>query len=95
MIPVEITKQAHKEILIIKGTKGIPEDYFLRIGVRGGGCSGVEYYVGFDLEKDSDKIYEIEGVKILIDKKDFMHLLGVSLDFVEHEDERGFDFIKK
>ncbi len=94
MLPLEITEQAKEEILVIKNTKGIPEDYHLRIGVRGGGCSGVDYFVGFDTEKETDKSYELEGFKVLIEKKDFMHLIGVSLDFVEHEDERGFEFNK-
>ena len=94
MIPVEITPQAHQEIIAIKNTKGIPEDYYLRIGVRGGGCSGVDYFVGFDQEKETDKIYDLGEVKVLIEKKDFMHLIGVSLDFVEYENERGFEFNK-
>ena len=94
MIPVDITEKAHQEIITIKNTKGIPEDYYLRIGVRGGGCAGVDYYVGFDTEKDTDKMYDLGSVKILIEKKDFMHLIGVKLDFVEYEDERGFEFNK-
>tara|TARA_B100000809_G_scaffold243504_1_gene268566 strand:+ start:221 stop:508 length:288 start_codon:yes stop_codon:yes gene_type:complete len=94
MIPVEITPQAHQEIIAIKNTKGIPEDYYLRIGVRGGGCSGVDYFVGFDQEKETDKVYDLGDVKVLIEKKDFMHLIGVSLDFVEYENERGFEFNK-
>ena len=94
MIPVEITPQAHQEIIAIKNTKGIPADYYLRIGVRGGGCSGVDYFVGFDQEKETDKIYDLGEVKVLIEKKDFMHLIGVSLDFVEYENERGFEFNK-
>lgn len=94
MIPVEITDKAHEEIVNIKSTKGIPEDYYLRIGVRGGGCAGVDYYVGFDQEKETDKLFDLGAVKVLIDKKDFMHLIGVSLDFVEYEDQRGFEFNK-
>jgi len=41
MIPVDITERAYQEIVTIKDTKGIPEDYYLRIGVRGGGCAGL------------------------------------------------------
>jgi iron-sulfur cluster assembly protein len=95
MIPVQITKNARQEIVSIKNTKGVPEDYYLRIGVRGGGCSGVDYYVGFDQEKASDKKYDLDGVTLLIEKKDFMHLIGVSLDFVEYENQRGFKFNKE
>ena len=94
MIPVDISPQAYQEIVAIKNTKGIPEDYYLRIGVRGGGCSGVDYFVGFDQEKSSDQVFDVEGIKVLIEKKDFMHLIGVSLDFVEYDNERGFEFNK-
>lgn len=92
-LPLKITEVAQSEIKSIKETKGIPEDYHLRIGVKGSGCAGVNYYVGFDTIKNEDKIFEVDGTTIIVAKKDFMHLIGVTLDFVEQHDERGFDFI--
>ncbi|MDB4835308.1 iron-sulfur cluster assembly accessory protein [Cyclobacteriaceae bacterium] len=94
MIPLEITDKALSEIKDIKGSKGIPEDYHLRVGVRGGGCSGADYYVGFDQPTEEDKLFDKEGVQVIIAKKDFMYLIGVVLDFKDDADERGFDFIK-
>lgn len=94
MIPVEITDKAYKEIVAIQNTKGIPDNYFLRIGVKGSGCAGVDYFVGFDQEKETDKLYDLGEVKVLIEKKDFMHLFGVTLNFVDEVDERGFEFEK-
>jgi len=95
MIPVEISDRALQEVRTIKETKGIPEDYFLRIGVRGGGCSGADYYIGFDQEKETDKQFDVEGVKVLIEKKDFMYLIGVKLNFIDEIDQQGFDFEKE
>ena len=95
MIPVEISEEALVEIKNIQDSKGIPQDYYLRIGVKGSGCAGVDYFVGFDQEKETDKMYEFNGVNILIEKKDFMHLFGVKLTFVENNEERGFSFEKE
>ena len=92
-LPLKITDSAQSEIREIKNTKGIPVDYHLRIGVKGSGCAGVNYYVGFDTSKEQDKTFDLNGIKIIVAKKDFMHLIGVTLDFIEHHDERGFDFI--
>ena len=91
--PVSITDAAAAEIRQIMENKNIPEDYGLRIGVRGGkGCAGVNYYVGFDKAKDSDLKYETRGIPVLISKSETMYLVGVTLDFYEGADVRGFTF---
>ncbi len=92
MTPVSLTESAKREILDILSKKKIPEGYAVRIGARGSGCSGVSYVLGFDTQKDDDDKYDIDGIEVLISKKDFMHLIGVEVDFVEHEDEQGFVF---
>ncbi len=94
MIPVTISDKALEEIQGIISQKKIPDDYFLRIGSRGGGCAGVELYLGFDTKKTSDVEYSINDITVLFDKKDFMHLLGNTLDFIEDATERGFVFNK-
>lgn len=94
MIPVTITTKALEEIQGIINQKKIPEDYCLRIGSRGGGCAGVELYLGFDTKKETDVEYTIKEIPVLFDKKDFMHLLGSTLDFVDDASERGFVFNK-
>lgn len=91
-LPVAVTPKAKAEVENIMLRKGIPEGYFLRIGVKGGGCSGISYVLGFDTPKTSDDYYETEGLKVLIEKKHTMYLLGVTLDFEENAEVRGFFF---
>lgn len=91
--PVTISAKAAEEIRKIMQTKNIPADYALRVGVRGGGCSGVSLIIGFDKKKESDLAYEIEGIPVLVDKKHTMYIMGKQVDFHESEDARGFMFI--
>lgn len=92
MLPIKITGQAQKEIKFIFDKKGIPSGYGVRIGVRGAGCSGVSYVLGFDEPDQGDEKYEVDGIAVLIAKKDLMYLLGITLDFVEDSEIRGFVF---
>lgn len=89
--PVEITPRAIKEIKHIFENKGIPEDYGLRIGVRGAGC-GVAFKLGFDKKKEADDEFQVEGVKVLIQKKETMFLVGKKVEFYDETDGRGFFF---
>ena len=91
-IPVKISTKAIKEVKLIMVTKGIPEDYGLRIGVNGAGCAGISYLVGFDKRKESDITFLNEDVTIMIEKKHVMYLVGVELDFYEDTETRGFTF---
>ena len=90
--PVSISIKAAEEIRKIMLTKNIPADYALRIGVRGGGCSGVSLLIGFDKPKASDLQYEAEGIPVLVDKKHTMYIIGKQVDFHEGSDARGFLF---
>ena len=91
--PVEISEKALKEIKKILEKKGIPDGYGLRMGVAGGrGCSGVEYTLGFDKEKEDDQTYEIGGVSVHIQKAQMMFLIGKTVDFYEGSDAKGFLF---
>ncbi|MGB3463821.1 MAG: iron-sulfur cluster assembly accessory protein [Cyclobacteriaceae bacterium] len=93
MQPVVITKEAEKEIHDILTNKNIPDNYGLRVGVKGGrGCAGVNYMLGFDTEKEDDMTYMQSGIKILVKKKEMMFLMGLEVDFYEGADERGFLF---
>ena len=66
----------------------------LRVGVKGGGCSGLMYDLDFDDQmKDGDKIFEDNGVKVVVDKKSLLYLLGTTLDFSGGLNGKGFQFV--
>ena len=90
--PIGLTESAVKEILQIITDKQIPAEYGLRVGVKGGGCSGMSYVLGFDLQKEQDNVYEVNGIRILMEKSHGMYLAGMEIDFVEGLNNRGFSF---
>ena len=92
--PVTITPKAVEEVKNIMNNKGIPKDYALRIGIKGGGCGAMGYVLGFDKLNEADLSYYQNEVPIVIDKKHVMYLMGLVVDFVENSDERGFCFNK-
>lgn len=91
-LPVEITEQALKEIKNILKTKGIPEGYGLRIATKGMGC-GVGFKLGFDKKKETDDEYLVDGVQVLVQKKEMMFLVGKKIEFYNESDGRGFMFV--
>lgn len=92
--PVELSDKAVEEVKSIMQTKGIPEDYGLRIGIKGGGCGAMGFMLGFDQKKEEDIVYSKSDIPIYVDKKHIMYLLGVEVDFYDESDERGFVFNK-
>ena len=93
IVPVLITEKSGTEIKNILTTKNIPADYHHRVGVKGGGCGGMSYALGFDKPKPEDQSFEISGIPVLIEKKHLMFLMGMQIDFFEGEDARGFTFV--
>jgi len=70
------------------------EQAFIRVGVKGGGCSGLMYELDFDNKLlDEDKVFEDNGVKIVVDKKSYLYLVGTELDFSGGLNGKGFTFI--
>jgi len=92
-LPVLLTDRAREEVYDIFIHKKIPIGYGLRIGVKGGGCAGVTYVIGFDQPKKNDDVFVTENFTILIEKKHLMHLLGLKVDFIDTDKERGFLFM--
>lgn len=93
IIPINITENAKAQVNKALTVKGIPENYFLKIGLRGGACSAT-YFIGFDKMDDLDDLYDIENLntKLLIKRTHLMYLMGVELDF--EEEGNGYTFNK-
>ncbi len=90
---VKITVKASKEIKRIMEENKIPSEFGLRVGVKGGGCSGLTYTLGFDGEtKDGDTVIEDDGVKLFVDGKSLFYLTGTELDFSDGLNGKGFVF---
>lgn len=90
--PVKLTPTALAQLKRIKEEQNISDDYGLRIGVKGGGCSGFTYILGFDVQKDKDTIYDMDGMKVLMEKSHGIYLIGMEVDWVEGLNNRGFSF---
>ena len=70
-----------------------PETDFIRVGVKSGGCSGLEYELKFDnVTTENDKIFEDQGVKIAVEKKSFLYLVGTTLEYSGGLNGKGFVF---
>lgn len=90
--PVTLTEGAVKELKKIKQEQNISPDHGLRVGVKGGGCSGFSYILGFDMPKDNDEMYEISGIKVIMQKSHAIYLLGMEIDWEDGLNNRGFSF---
>ena len=90
--PVTLTAGAIQQLRRIREEQSIPSDYALRIGVKGGGCSGFSYLLGFDEQKERDTVYELDGIRILMDKAHALYLLGMEIDWLDGLNNRGFVF---
>ncbi len=90
--PISLTPGAVKQLLRIAEEQNIPNDHGLRIGVKGGGCSGFSYVLGFDKRGETDEEYEVEGLKVFMQKAHAIYLLGMEIDWVEGLNNRGFSF---
>ena len=90
--PVQFTATAIRELKAIREKQSIPMEYGLRIGVKGGGCSGFSYILGFDVQKDNDQEFELEGFKVIMEKAHGIYLLGMEIDWVDGLNNRGFSF---
>jgi iron-sulfur cluster assembly protein len=91
---VALSENASKQVKQLKQAQNLPDHVFLRMGVKGGGCSGMSYSLEFDTEVGPhDKQFEIDGIKVVVDKKSYLYLNGTTLDYVQQGLTGGFTFV--
>ena len=91
-LPLQFTPNALTELKRILAEETIDGQRYLRIGVKGGGCSGLSYVLGFDEKKDNDEVYDVEGLTCVISPAHAMYLFGMEVDWKNGLDARGFVF---
>lgn len=90
--PIIFTDGAVNELKRLIAEPGFDQSQFLRVGVKGGGCSGLSYVLGFDAKTDNDTEYEIAGVRFVVEKSHEIYLYGMEIDWQGGLNSRGFTF---
>ena len=90
--PVTITNEAMGEFSKLLNEQNIPDDHKLRVGVKGGGCAGFSYVIGFDKRKDGDEEFDVNGLTVIMNKAHQLYLAGIEIDYKNGLDARGFIF---
>ena len=89
---IGLSDKAAQKIAEIRGEENIEDSYALRLKVQGGGCSGFSYDLYFDPAQDTERGFEIKGVKLICDQMSLMYLVGTEIDYVEGLHGAGFKF---
>jgi iron-sulfur cluster assembly protein len=90
---ITVSENAKQHALNLIKNENRPADTFIRVGVDGGGCSGLSYKLEFDDQiKEGDQVFEDKGIKIAVDKKSFLYLIGTELDYTGGLNGKGFVF---
>lgn len=90
--PVNLTERAARQVQRIMEDESIPDNRWLRIAVKGGGCSGLSYVLDFDERTEDDELISTSGVDVIIDRHHIQYLGGITIDFHDGLDARGFVF---
>ena len=90
--PLVLSERAAAEIRNIMEQKSLPEGFGLRVGVKGGGCSGMSYMLGFDRKRDHDLTFAVDGITVYMDKRHGLYLMGTTIDYQDGLSARGFTF---
>lgn len=90
--PVTLTAGAVAELKRLINEPGFDSSQLLRIGVKGGGCSGMTYVLGFDQKQEGDDTFEIEGIQCIMKRAHEIYLAGMEIDFQGGLSSRGFTF---
>lgn len=90
---ITISESAAIQVQKLIDNEGMPVNSFVRVGIKGGGCSGLMYEMDFDTEhKEGDQSFEDKGVKVVVDKKSFLYLVGTELRYSGGLNGKGFEF---
>ena len=91
---IKVSEQAKQEVYKLMKAEGFDSiNDYVRVGVKSGGCSGLSYDLKFDKKTvESDKVFEDNGIKIIVDNKSFLYLIGTSLEFSGGLNGKGFVF---
>ena len=90
--PVKLTSSAIVEVRRLMNEPNFDSEQYLRVGVKGGGCSGLSYVLGFDKIEEDDEQYLIEGIPVIVKKAHGIYLLGMEVNFEHGLNARGFTF---
>jgi iron-sulfur cluster assembly accessory protein len=90
--PVTLTPGAVAELKRLINEPGFDNSQYLRIGVKGGGCSGMTYVLGFDQKQEGDDSFDIEGIQCVMTRSHEIYLTGMEIDFQGGLNSRGFTF---
>ncbi|RYZ26795.1 MAG: iron-sulfur cluster assembly accessory protein [Chitinophagaceae bacterium] len=90
--PVSFTDSAIAEVKRLMNEPGFDSEKALRVGVKGGGCSGMTYVLEFDQRTDKDEVYEVQGIPFVIDPSHKLYLAGMQVDWQGGLNSRGFTF---
>jgi iron-sulfur cluster assembly protein len=89
---VSFTSSAIEEIMKLMQQPDFTEGHLLRVGVKGGGCSGLSYVIGFDIQEEDDVLYDIQNIPVIVKKSHLMYLENMQIDYGKGLDARGFIF---
>ncbi len=90
---ITVSENAKEHALQLMKEENRPSDSFIRVGVEGGGCSGLSYKLEFDnVLREGDQMFEDKGVKIVVDRKSFLYLVGTELEYTGGLNGKGFVF---
>jgi iron-sulfur cluster assembly protein len=91
---ITVTENAKNHAVELMRAENRPAGTFIRVGVEGGGCSGLSYKLEFDNQlKEGDQVFEDKGVKVVVDRKSFLYLVGTELEYSGGLNGKGFVFI--
>lgn len=90
--PIKLTDGAVTQLQRLFDEKQVPEGHGLRVGIKGGGCSGFTYVLGFDEKTEKDEEYDINGITVYMEASHGLYLVGIEIDWLDGLNNRGFVF---